>query len=76
MPKKTRKEKALADKRRSQISQTGTFSFTATKHINAPVATASTQAYIRSDIQRTVIVGTLFIGIECILYIVFKRFGW
>lgn len=74
MPKKTRKEKILAQKRQNNAF---VFSYTAqtTRKTVSPVLTQEYN-YIKKDIVKTVFLGGIFILGEVFLYLYSKQLGW
>lgn len=77
MPKKTRKEKILAELRNKKrgTSPEFSFSFVSTQPKNT-VSSGEVVGFNPSDIRKTLILGILFISIEIILALNAPKLGW
>lgn len=78
MPKKTRKEKILADERKTQPTATPLlFTYAhSTAAVSASNPNLSQSTYIKQDLLKTVLIGTLFIAFEILLAAFSGKLGW
>lgn len=72
MPKKTRKEKILADTRTQGLQ----FTYSSSSPSKISKTLQQDTAIIIGDLRKTVIIGALFIGFEILLSIFSKKWGW
>lgn len=74
MPKKTRKEKIRADMHKQTIALPLAFTYAAKTQSNPllPDSSVASSAYIRRDLLKTLILGSMFIATEILLTLVLK----
>ena len=77
MPKKTRKQKIAAQTRVIKTNSSHEFSFTASPSHSVSNVTVDTSDHENiNDIRKTIILGTLFVVFEFLLYFGSPRLGW
>lgn len=75
MAKKTRKQKILAELHKKNV-------FSVSVDNQRPVSNSlqnkstTTTSFVKKDFAKTLILGSLFIGFEFILSLLFHKFGW
>lgn len=76
MPKKTRKEKLHIDRRFELKRSTSAFTFTASSNPVIDIPVSTTNPLLVKDIKKTLLLGTLFIILECVLYLIAPKLNW
>lgn len=75
MPRKTRKQKMIAEERKKVVAPLAfNFSAMSLKQKTAPVEPSF--VFIRNDIRKTLALGSIFILIEFFLAFFSKNLGW
>ena len=69
MPKRTRRQKLLADQRHDQLHLAPTFSFQAQQTQEKRSEDVSELTAIRSDLIKTIILAIIAIGVELVLFV-------
>jgi len=69
MPKKTRRQKLLADQRHESANPAPTFSFQLQQTTKKRDEDVSELTAIRTDIMKTIILAIIAIGVELVLFV-------
>jgi hypothetical protein len=73
MPKKTRQQKIRADRNRTTVASPFSFSYSATSISAVKSIDTTDQHFIKADILKTLILGSLFMLFEVLVYFLAKK---